>query len=68
MAGLVALAGLVARRLQPGDHIVIHGAPPRMSDRFSIRADDVVMPDGWTRHLFRDSTTNKYREATPPSN
>ena len=53
--------------LQPGDHIVIHGAPPRMSDRFSIRADDVVMPDGWTRHLFRDSTTNKYREATPPS-
>ena len=54
--------------LQPGDHIVIHGAPPRMNDRFSIRADDVVMPDGWTRHLFRDSTTNKYREATPPSN
>lgn len=54
--------------LQPGDHIVIHGAPPRMNDRFSIRADDVVMPDGWTRHLFRDSATNKYREATPPSN
>ena len=54
--------------LQPGDHIVIHGAPPRMNDRFSIRANDVVMPDGWTRHLFRDLTTNKYREATPPSN
>ena len=52
--------------LQPGDPIVIHGAPPRMNESFSIRADDVVMPDGWTRHLFRDPVTGKYREPTPP--
>ena len=53
--------------LQPGDRIVIHGAPPRMNESFSIRADDVVMPDGWTRHLFRDPVTGKYRKPTPPA-
>ncbi|MCZ0951482.1 MAG: DUF6152 family protein, partial [Rhodospirillaceae bacterium] len=53
--------------LQPGDPIVIHGAPPRMNEFHSIRADDVVMPDGWTRHLFRDPVTNKYRKPTPPA-
>ena len=53
--------------LQPGDRIVIHGAPPRMNESFSIRADDVVMPDGWTRHLFRDPVTDKYRKPTPPA-
>ena len=52
--------------LQPGDRIVIHGAPPRMNESFSIRADDIVMPDGWTRHMFRDPVTNKYRKPTPP--
>jgi hypothetical protein len=52
--------------LQPGDHIVIHGAPPRMQESFSIRADDIEMPNGWTRHLFRDPETGKYREHTPP--
>jgi len=52
--------------LEPGDQIVIHGAPPRMRDSFSIRADDVEMPDGWTRHLFRDPDTGKYREHSAP--
>ena len=53
--------------LLPGDHIVIHGAPPRMNDVYSIRADDIEMPDGWTRHLFRDPVTDKYRQPTPPA-
>jgi len=52
--------------LQPGDHIVIHGAPPRMNESFSIRADNIEMPDGWTRHLFRDEESGKYRTHTPP--
>ena len=53
--------------LEPGDNIVIHGAPPRMNDVYGIRADDIEMPGGWTRHLFHDPATDKYRKPTPPS-
>lgn len=64
---LLRWLGWSAEDLQPGDAIVIHGAPPRMNESFSIRADDIVMPDGWTRHMFRDPVTNRYRTPTPPA-
>ena len=64
---LLRWLGWLPEDLQPGDLITIHGAPPRMSESFSIRADDIVMPDGWTRHLFLDPVTRKYRENTPPA-
>ena len=43
--------------LKPGDPVTIVGAPARSNDATLIRADDIVMPDGWTRHLFVDRAT-----------
>ncbi len=70
MPGWVGLRrgrGWRADDLQPGDRISIVGAPARFNDATLIRADDVVMPDGWTRHLFNDSATGKMRPPTPPA-
>ncbi|MDG2089080.1 MAG: DUF6152 family protein [Arenicellaceae bacterium] len=59
--------GWLADDLKPGDHIAIVGAPARFNDETLIRADDIVMPDGWTRHLFNDLATGKIRSPTPPA-
>jgi hypothetical protein len=70
MPGWVGLSrgrGWTADDLQPGDPIAIVGAPASTGDATLIRADDIVMPDGWTRHLFNDPATGRRREATPPS-
>lgn len=70
MPGWVGLRrgrGWFADDLQPGDHISIVGAPARFNDATLIRADDIVMPDGWTRHLFNDSATGRIRPPTPPA-
>ena len=70
MPGWVGLRrgrGWLADDLQPGDRIAIVGAPARFNDATLIRADDVVMPDGWTRHLFNDPATGKIRSPTPPA-
>ena len=70
MPGWVGLRrgrGWLADDLQPGDRITIVGAPARFNDATLIRADDVVMPDGWTRHLFNDPATGKIRSPTPPA-
>ena len=69
MPGWVGLSrgrGWKADDLQPGDPITIVGAPASTGDGTLIRADDIVMPDGWTRHLFNDPATGRRREATPP--
>ena len=42
-------------------------APASTGDGTLIRADDIVMPDGWTRHLFNDPVTGRRRDPTPPS-
>jgi hypothetical protein len=70
MPGWVGLSrgrGWTAEDLQPGDPITIVGAPASTGDATLIRADDIVMPDGWTRHLFNDSATGRRRDATPPA-
>ena len=70
MPGWVGLGrgrGWTAEDLQPGDPITIVGAPASTGDATLIRADDIVMPDGWTRHLFNDPATGRRRDATPPS-
>ena len=59
--------GWLADDLKPGDRISIVGAPARFDDETLVRADDVVMPDGWTRHLFNDPATGKVRAPTPPA-
>jgi hypothetical protein len=59
--------GWLADDLKPGDRIAITGAPARFEDETLIRADDVLMPDGWTRHLFNDPATGKVRAPTPPA-
>lgn len=69
MPGWVGLSrgrGWKADDLQPGDPITIVGAPASTGDSTLIRADDIVMPDGWTRHLFNDPVTGRRRDATPP--
>jgi hypothetical protein len=69
MPGWVGLSrgrGWTADDLKPGDPITIVGAPASTGDATLIRADDIVMPDGWTRHLFNDPATGRRREATPP--
>lgn len=69
MPGWVGLRrgrGWQADDLVPGDRISIVGAPARFNDATLIRADEVVMPDGWTRHLFNDPETGKMRPPTPP--
>ena len=53
--------------LEPGDPITIVGAPARSSDKTLIRADDIVMPDGWTRHLFVDRAIGRSPPPTPPA-
>jgi hypothetical protein len=65
--GLRRSRGWQADDLKPGDRISIVGAPARSRDDKLIRADDVLMPDGWTRHLFNDPTTGKMRPPTPPA-
>ena len=69
MPGWVGLSrgrGWTADDLKPGDPITIVGAPASTGDETLIRADDIVMPDGWTRHLFNDPTTGRRRDPTPP--
>jgi hypothetical protein len=53
--------------LKPGDPVTIVGAPARSNDATLIRADDIVMPDGWTRHLFVDRAIGRTPPPTPPS-
>ena len=67
MPGWVGLSrgrGWTADDLKPGDPITIVGAPASTGDETLIRADDIVMPDGWTRHLFNDPTTGRRRDPT----
>ncbi len=69
MPGWVGLSrgrGWTAEDLEPGDPITIVGAPASTGDATLIRADDIVMPDGWTRHLFNDPVTGRRRDPTPP--
>ena len=70
MPGWVGLRrgrGWLSDDLEPGDRIAVVGAPARFDDETLIRADDIVMPDGWTRHLFNDPATGKIRAPTPPA-